>query len=136
MAILAVIFDRDGVLTDFDLGRFMEFHKQEESMATIAVIPRIAEKKFGKVMISGNKITKFVSEEGEKGISIVNAGVYILEPEIFNLLSGKTPLYFENDIFPVLANRRELSAYIFQGKWYEVSRYKDYKIAKKKWLAN
>lgn len=121
------------VLTDIDLLRLFEFHKTESTIATIAVKPRLAERRFGKVLIAGNKITHFLEDEGKGGISIVNAGVYIFEPDIFGYFPKKEPSYFEKDIFPQLARSRDLSAYIFQGKWYEVSRYKDYIYAKKKW---
>jgi NDP-sugar pyrophosphorylase family protein len=121
------------ILTDFNLGRFMEFHRQEGLLATIAVVPRMAERKYGKVIMAGNKITEFIKDEGDKGISIVNAGVYIFDRDIFDYFPDKLPLYFEKDIFPALARRRHLAAYIFQGKWYELSRYKDYLYARKKW---
>ncbi len=121
------------VLTDIDLLRLFEFHKTEGCIATIAVKPRLAERKFGKVYIAGNKITQFIEDEGKRGISIVNAGVYIFDPDIFDYFPKRNPAYFEKDVFPNLARGRDLSAYIFQGKWYEVSRYKDYLKAKEKW---
>ena len=121
------------VLTEFNLADLIKFHAGEDAKFTIAVKPRLAERKFGKVIIVGNKIVEFIQDEGDRGTSIVNAGVYLFEPEIFDYIPKDKPSYFERDVFPQLAKKRELSAYIFQGKWYEVSRYKDYLIAKKEW---
>ncbi len=111
----------------------MKFHQDETSIATMAVKPRLAEKKYGKVILQGNKIVDFVGQKGDRGLSIVNAGIYLFEPEIFNYIPNKTPVYLDIDVFPKLARKGRLSAYIFQGIWYDISRKDDYQEAKNRW---
>src|SRR3972149_11199378 len=67
------------VLTTLNIEDFIRFHENEKTMATIAVKPRIAEKKYGKVLLQGNRITDFLEDRGDRGISIINTGVYLFE---------------------------------------------------------
>lgn len=121
------------VLTSLNIEDFLLFHENEKTLATIAVKPRIAEKKFGKVLLQGNRITDFYEEEGEKGISIINTGVYLFEPEILDLIPDKGSSSLEKDVFPKLASMRELSAFLFQGIWFDISRLRDRKQAIVRW---
>jgi mannose-1-phosphate guanylyltransferase/phosphomannomutase len=122
------------VLTNINLADFITFHKQEKTLATIAVKPRDAEKKYGKVMLQGNRITQFLEKEKSNGISIINTGVYILQPEVLNLIELGRPAQFEIDIFPKLAAIKELSAFLFQGIWFDISDSESYLGARKRWL--
>jgi mannose-1-phosphate guanylyltransferase/phosphomannomutase len=121
------------VLTDIDLGDFIAFHKNENRMATIAVKPRDAERQFGKVMLQGNRITHFLETERSEGISIINTGVYLLQPEVLHLIDSDKPSRFETDVFPTLAAMGELSAFFFQGIWFDVSRPESYQSAQVRW---
>lgn len=103
--------------TDIDLDAFKKFHLAENTLATIAVKPRLAEKKYGKVLLQGNKITDFLTNDQSEGISIINTGVYMFKPEILKYIPRHLPSYFETDVFPQLARLGQLTAYLFQGKW-------------------
>jgi len=114
------------ILTSMDFKNFISFHEREDVIATIAVKPRRLEKRYGKVLLQGNKITDFIgSDKKDQGISIVNTGVYLFKPEILDLIPDKIPSSLEKDIFPRLAKTGELGAFIFQGIWANVSRAKD-----------
>jgi NDP-sugar pyrophosphorylase family protein len=121
------------ILTNINLADFITFHRQEKTLATIAVKPRDAEKKYGKVMLQGNKITEFAEKEKSEGISIINTGVYILQPDVLKLIDTGKPAQFEMDIFPKLAAINELSAFLFQGIWFDISDSESYLGAKKRW---
>ncbi len=73
------------VLTDIDIAAFIDFHLNEQSMATIAVKPRQSEPHYGQVILQGNRITQFF-ESGPAGVSIVNTGVYLFQPGVFELI--------------------------------------------------
>ena len=109
------------VLTNINLGEFIEFHQREAGMATIAVKPRMSERAFGRVFLQGNQIKQFLSTGDNQGISIVNTGLYVLEPKILNLIKPRKKVYLETEIFPLLAKKGQLNAFIFQGIWYDVS---------------
>ena len=102
-------------------------------MATVAVKPRDAEHRYGKLLLKGNKITAFSQPEESDGISIVNTGVYLLQPEALGLIDTGQPANFETDLFPRLANMGELSAYFFQGVWFDISTPETYRQAEQRW---
>lgn len=121
------------VLTTIDLTSFIEFHKQEKTLATIAAKPRNQEKKYGQVLLEGNKIIEFRAEHEDRGIGIVNTGVYILKPDVFSLLKTGEHATLETHVFPRLAKQNNLAAFLFQGIWFDISRAEDYELALTRW---
>lgn len=121
------------ILTNLDIEDFIEFHKNEQTIATIGVKPRLGEKKYGQVSLQGNKIIDFsLSSEG-KGISIINTGLYVFDTKILDFIPNNKPTKLEVDIFPILIKNKELSAFIFQGIWYDISEKRDYDEAIDRW---
>jgi NDP-sugar pyrophosphorylase family protein len=121
------------VLTDIDVGDFVAFHEREGTLATIAVKPRRAEANYGKVLLQGNRITDFYQRGDGEGVSIVNTGVYLLRPAVLRLIAAERPTYLERDIFPQLAGMGELSAFFFQGVWFDISSPENYRLAVERW---
>jgi NDP-sugar pyrophosphorylase family protein len=121
------------VLTTLNLTDFIEFHIAQGTLATMAVKPRMSEKKYGQVFLQGNKIIQFLKTGRAEGISIVNTGLYVLQPSVLEKITPASVANLETDIFPELAQQRELSAYIFQGIWYDISTQKSYGEAAAQW---
>lgn len=121
------------VLTNINLADFTAFHQEEQALVTVAVKPRDAEYRYGKLLLKGNKITVFSRPEESEGISIVNTGVYLLQPEALGLIEEGQPASFETDLFPKLANMGALSAYFFQGVWFDISTPEMYRQAEQRW---
>ena len=121
------------VLTEIDIDAFIRFHTEEGTLATMAVKPRPGEGVFGKVMLQGNRITEFIEQTTDRGISIVNTGLYLLRPEVLDLVAEGEPSMLETDVFPALAKVGELSAYLFQGFWFDIRDDRDYRRAVARW---
>ena len=120
------------VLTNMDIVSFVDFHFNENTLATIAVKPRNTEPNYGKVILQGNKIIDFREKSESQGIGIVNTGVYLFQPEVLDLIDeGKSQL--ETDVFPKLARLGELSAFFFQGIWFDISTPKHHRMAEARW---
>lgn len=117
----AFLVINDTTLTNLNLDDLFEFQLQEDTTATICVKPRMSEPKYGQAFLHGNKIIEFMDSSANQGISIVNIGLYILKREIFSLIKKDTYLNLETDIFPKLAKEKELSAFVFQGSWFDAS---------------
>ncbi|MEM3399491.1 MAG: sugar phosphate nucleotidyltransferase [Candidatus Micrarchaeia archaeon] len=108
------------VICDFDLKKMVEFHKDVGALATVALHESKDVHRYGTVALEGNWITKFVEkpEKGTEPSGIVNAGVYVFEPEIFNYTPDRGML--ETDVFPFLAKKGLIAGYIFHGEWKDV----------------
>jgi NDP-sugar pyrophosphorylase family protein len=121
------------VLTDINLADFVSFQQRENTLATIAVKPRQAERNHGKVLLQGNRITDFLAAAQDQNVSIVNTGVYLLRPDILALIEPHRAARLETEIFPRLASIGELSAFLFQGIWFDISSDANYRRAQERW---
>ena len=104
------------VLLDFDISSFIHFDSTMESIATIIVHPNDHPYDSDLVEINDeNIITAFHSKphDGNRFYqNMVNAGVYILSPEIFKFISVDKPSDFGKDIFPLLmTSNKRIGAY-------------------------
>ena len=76
-------------------------------------------------------ITKYIhsrkTEEPTAGH--INAGCYILTPEIFKEIDRES-FSIEKEIFPKLASQKSLSAYIHNGKWIDMGTEERLKLAR------
>ena len=109
------------VLTNIHLADFIQFHFNEGALATLAVKPREGDHRFGKVMLQGNQITSFFETSRNGEISLVNTGVYLFHPSVLGLIDATKPMQLETGVFPKLAEMGRLSAFLFQGVWYDIS---------------
>jgi mannose-1-phosphate guanylyltransferase len=109
------------VLCDVDLKDMIEHHRQSKAIATIALKEVKEAYKYGVANLDGSRITGFVEkpERGKESSSLINAGVYLFEPAIFDYVPKQG--MFEKDVFGKLAKMRALNGYVFSGRWMEVS---------------
>jgi len=106
------------VLSEADLEEMFDFHKKCGGLCTVGVISVKEPAAYGNIVLSGNKIVDFIEKPkaGKEESYLVNAGVYIMEPEIFNLVSAECSS-LEKDLFPYLAKRGDLCGYYLRGPW-------------------
>jgi mannose-1-phosphate guanylyltransferase len=126
-----VVFNAD-ILTDLDLRQLMQVHQQTQSRATIALTRVDNPTAFGLVELlppteeQARTVVAFrekpTAEEAEAlQIGTINAGTYILEPEIFATYQTGMPLSFERTIFPdLLTQKQKVSALIWDGYWQDL----------------
>lgn len=122
------------VLTSINISEFIQFHLNEQKLATIGVKPRLGERSFGQVFLQGNSIIKFLERGTDQGISIVNTGLYVLDPSVIGMIPKRKPVFLESDVFPTLAKQGQLSAFIFQGLWYDITSPSLLEEAARRWL--
>ena len=105
-----VVFNGD-ILTDFDIGRFVERHKQLGSVATLALKPVENPSAYGLVETdSESRILGFLEKPTDDQIeklkiNTINAGIYVLEPAILDLMPLGENRSFEYDVFPEILKR-------------------------------
>lgn len=116
------------VLCDMDLEEMLDFHKKTEGICTIAMVSVKEPSAFGTIKLSGNKIVDFIEkpENGKEESYLVNAGIYLMEPNIFNVISPKCSS-LEKNLFPFLAKEGNLFGYYLQNKWLHLGNEKNKK---------
>ncbi|MBI3231875.1 MAG: NTP transferase domain-containing protein [Candidatus Doudnabacteria bacterium] len=121
------------VLSELDYGEFLEFHRaQKSSICTMALTSVDTPKMWGMAKLSGSKIVSFEEKhEKPKTFShLVNAGIYAMEPGIFNYIKPEAAK-MESDVFPRMAEENKLSGFAFESLWLDVSNSAAYKQAVK-----
>lgn len=83
-----------------ELNNLLKFHKEKNAQVSIALHKIKDTSRSGVVVIDAHgKVTNFVEKPDTAKTNTINAGVYIVEPEIFNLIpDGKCSL--EKEIYP------------------------------------
>lgn len=121
------------VLTDIDLQKAIEFHEEKGAKATL-VLTRVPDPlAFGVVMTNDDgKITRFLEKPqwGEVFSDTINTGIYILEPEVLDLIPYKQDFDFSKDLFPLMLEQNMgLYGYIGEGYWRDVGNLDEYQQA-------
>lgn len=106
------------ILTDADLAKIVEFHRSNKAEATIALTPVDDPSKYGLVEIDKHHRVKAFVEKPEQGAttktkrSNINAGIYVLEPTVRDLITKNENRSFEYQVFPdLLEQGRPFFAY-------------------------
>ena len=122
-----VVFNGD-ILTDLDISKLVEFHTSNSATATITLVPVEDPTRYGLIKIDqDNKVQRFVEkpqpdELAELQINTINAGIYILEPEILDTIAEDANRSFEYDVFPDIL-KRQMPFFGFEMKdeyWREI----------------
>jgi len=117
-------------LTDIDLGAAADFHKERGAMVTIVLKKAPNPLEFGLVITAPDgRIERFLEKPGwgEVFSDTINTGIYIIEPEVLNLIPDDRPYDFSKDLFPVmLESGFPLYGYVADGYWTDVGNLEQY----------
>lgn len=117
-------------ITDLNLERAIEYHKEKNSLATI-ILSKVDEPlEYGVVLTNETgRITGFVEKPswGELFSDTVNTGTYILEPEIFSYIDADKNLDFSRDLFPrLLSASKKMYGYVAPEYWCDMGDIRSY----------
>jgi len=118
------------VILNFNFEEMLKTHENHNGIGTIASRSVEDPSRYGVLIIEEEtqKILEFL-EKDEFNPSVhgdqpmpVNAGVYILEPEVFSYIKPHKKLSIERDIFPKLASAKKLHHYPITGIWKDIGK--------------
>lgn len=120
-------------LTDFDLSEAVRFHKEKGSKATI-VLTRVEDPlAYGVVITDENgKIQRFLEKPTSSEVfsDTINTGIYVLEPELLDLLPANEEKDFSKDLFPkILELGLPMYGYVAEGYWCDIGNLTTYRQA-------
>lgn len=111
----------DGV-SNVDISALIETHKAEKRLVTMTAVRPPA--RFGELAIDVNRVVSF-EEKPQLHDGWINGGFFVMEPEVFDYLSGDHEM-FEREPMQQLAINGELSAYKHEGFWQCMDSKKDF----------
>lgn len=114
-------------LAEIDLLDFIDFHFKQKALGTVAVSSTSKPLDYGIVKLKGPKIVDFFEKPKKEKIKshLVNAGIFIFEPQIFQYISSKN-YSLEREVFPILVKEKKLFGYLFEGKWFDIGSPENY----------
>jgi NDP-sugar pyrophosphorylase family protein len=109
------------VLSDIDLLDMADFHLAGGMIATMAITSVKEPSNWGVARMKGSRIYSYLEKpDYRKDMShLINAGIYIFEPEIFKYLDENTKR-LEKEVIPTLIEDNAINGYLFDSGWHDV----------------
>ena len=104
---------------DFDLKKMLEKHKTTKRHLTLGIISTTDAEKYGSVRLEGERIVEF--KQKEIASPIINAGVYVFSPKIFDYLDKDT-ISIESEVLPALVRENQVTGFFMYGKYIHVQK--------------
>ncbi len=118
------------VILNFDFKEMVQAHARYKGLGVIAskIVPDPS--RYGVLIAEeqSNKIIKFLEKseysplDGKHIPMHINAGVYILEPDIFQYIEPNKKVSIEHDVFPILVSEEKLYHYSIPGVWKDIGK--------------
>jgi mannose-1-phosphate guanylyltransferase len=127
-------------LASFDIAGLLALHKEKGAMATMALwqvenvseygVVGLSETKDGEINSNLEKgwISRFQEKPSpqEAFSNVINAGLYILEPEVLDLIPEGEKFDWSRQVFPQMLDREmPLYACLTKGIWFDIGRPSD-----------
>lgn len=119
-----VVFNGD-VLTDVNIAEVVRFHRKNKALATIVLTPVENPSLYGLVETDEeNRVLRFLEkpkpeELADLTTNNINAGIYILEPEVLDMIPEGEKYMFEYGVFPdLLKQKKDFYAYVLQDNYW------------------
>ncbi len=108
------------VLTDLDLTALLHEHERAAARATLALYPVADSSAYGLVSRDGDgAVSQFLEKTGEAVPGEVNAGAYVLERSVLDLIPPGQEVSIEREVFPRLVGDG-LQALPLSGYWMDI----------------
>jgi mannose-1-phosphate guanylyltransferase len=108
------------VLADLDLTALVRAHREYGDQATIALHAVEDSSAYGLVRCDERgRVLEFLEKTGEAVPGEINAGAYVLERSVLDLIPGGGAVSIEREVFPRLVGRG-LHALLLNGYWMDI----------------
>jgi mannose-1-phosphate guanylyltransferase len=108
------------VLTDLDVSALWARHDAAGAAATIALTPVEDPSRYGVVPLAGDGRVEAFIEKPDPGTAPsrwINAGTYVLEPEVVGMVEAGRPVSIEREVFPALVGQGSLYGMQSDAYW-------------------
>ena len=110
-------------LRETDLGALIDFHRERERRATILLTPVEDPTRYGLVRVnSEGRVLSFLEKPRPEEIdtNLINAGMYVLEPDVLELIPPGRAVSIEREVFPRLVEEESVYGVALPGYWLDV----------------
>lgn len=136
-------------ICNIDFNEFLDFHVRNEAILSMVLAKSTTTDDYGHVILDKEqKIISFNEKMSNKNIyitntglnkkdlaieSLINAGIYLMQKEIFSYMPKQDNFSLENDLFPKMVNDEDTKSrcygFVTGGKLLDIGTPERYKIA-------
>ncbi|MHA1680462.1 MAG: sugar phosphate nucleotidyltransferase, partial [Promethearchaeota archaeon] len=121
------------VVSFFSYQDMIKLHEEKGALATISAIHVKDVSRYGVIVADENElITEFYEKPNtpellEKyGMRPINAGTYLLDPAVFDVIPPNKKVSIEKEVFPRIVMKKKAYKFEFRGIWKDLGLPKDY----------
>ena len=117
------------IFADISCKELMDVHVKTGAWATLSLCEVEDPSRYGVAEIAKNGQIKRFTEKPPKGTepsNLINAGVYVLNPEVLQLIPEGRTVSMEREIFPKLAADGKLYGHIVNDLWMDIGKPEEY----------
>ncbi len=117
------------IFADVNYTEILKRHEKKKAVATIALHRVEDPSRYGVAELAeDNSVKRFIEKplKGAAPTNLINAGVYVLTPKIFNYIPKGRAVSIEREVFPKLAEEGMLYGYVFDGLWMDIGKPEEY----------
>jgi mannose-1-phosphate guanylyltransferase len=108
------------VISDVDFKEMLDVHREGNAVATLGLTTVEDASQYGVITLKGQKVMGFEEKPSKPATKLINAGTYILEPEIFSVVEDKAETDLV-EVFKHLTKDNRINGYIYGGEWVDIS---------------
>jgi len=120
----------DGV-TNLDITKLLEFHKKENTLATVTAIQPAG--RFGSLEIAGARVKTFLEKPKGDG-RWISGGFFVCEPEVLDYIDGDATIW-EREPLEKIASENQLSVYKHDSFWAAMDNMRDKEYLEQHWAS-
>ena len=117
------------IFADLSYTEILEKHKERGNLATIALCEVEDPSRYGVAELAENcRIKRFIEKpaKGTAPTNLINAGIYVLSPKVFQYIPKGKAVSIEREVFPKLVEEGELYGHVFHGLWMDIGKPEEY----------
>ncbi len=127
-----IVFNGD-ILTDINISKILNFHREKRATVTLALTEVEDPTPFGLILTEKDgRVKKFLEKPGREMITArtINAGIYVVDPKIFEEVAVGQEYSFERQLFPSLLEKGvPIYGYLSEAYWIDIGNPEKYKEA-------
>ena len=124
---LPILMMNGDVLTKVNFEHLLSFHAEQKGIATMCIREYDVQIPFGVVNIDKQQAKSIVEKPMKK--FFVNAGIYVLEPELVNTVNPNTPIDMPNLLEKQIKKGKSVSIFPIHEYWLDVGHMEEYESA-------
>ena len=117
------------IFADLSYRELFEAHVKSKALATIALCKVEDPCRYGVAELANdNPIKRFIEKPAKDKApsNLINAGVYVLSPKVFDYIPSGRAVSMEREIFPKLAEEGKLYGHFVDGLWIDIGKPEEY----------